>query len=458
MNSVWAVAKNTIRQALRMKIAIIFIVLLAILLPVMGFTIKGDGTLKGKLQTFISYGLSLTTFMLSILTIIISIYTLTSDIKQKQIFTVITKPIRRFQLIFGKLLGVVLLDLILIIPLFAILYGLTIAIPRFSNASLSELEQVKNEFFTARRYLTPQEPDVENEVRQTYENLEKSGQIEQYFRGSTKQGIFAELRHTLKLQKRAAPPGYELTWQFNKVRPAEPNANIFIKFKYDVSRNPPDMKIFGKWFVGDDRQLKYATGIKTPIYAIERQDLIRTVYEIEIPSDAVADDGYVSITFQNDPQFNSAVVIFPFEDGLELLYKNDSFTANYIRSVFIIFFRLLFLACLGTLAATFLTFPVAILFCFAIFFVGSISGFALESFDSLTKNVAAVYTYTIKLFVLLLPHLDEFDPNKFLIPARLLSWPLVLEYFGSLVCVRAGVIIILALIFFHRKELAKITV
>ena len=36
MRSIWAVATNTIKQAVRMKIAAVFIVLLLVLLPVMG--------------------------------------------------------------------------------------------------------------------------------------------------------------------------------------------------------------------------------------------------------------------------------------------------------------------------------------------------------------------------------------------------------------------------------------
>ena len=113
MRSIWAVAVNTIRQALRMKVAAVFTVMLIVLLPVMGLVMTGDGTLKGKLQTFVNYSLSLTTFLLCLLTIVVSTYSLAYDIKQKQIYTVITKPLRRFQLILGKLLGLILF----IIPL-----------------------------------------------------------------------------------------------------------------------------------------------------------------------------------------------------------------------------------------------------------------------------------------------------------------------------------------------------
>ncbi|MCJ7674955.1 MAG: hypothetical protein MUO33_07365, partial [Sedimentisphaerales bacterium] len=71
-------------------------------------------TAIGRIQSFISYGLGLVSFLLSVLTNIVSCYTLSYDIKYKQIYTVVTKPIRRFELIIGKVLGVVLLDLLLL--------------------------------------------------------------------------------------------------------------------------------------------------------------------------------------------------------------------------------------------------------------------------------------------------------------------------------------------------------
>jgi hypothetical protein len=73
MRSIWAVAVNTVKQALRLKIVAVFIVLLLVLLPVMGLKMTGDGTLKGRMQAFVSYGLSLTT-SLALLTIFTTAY------------------------------------------------------------------------------------------------------------------------------------------------------------------------------------------------------------------------------------------------------------------------------------------------------------------------------------------------------------------------------------------------
>jgi len=443
-----------------MKIAAVFVVLLIVLLPVMGVSMTGDGTLKGRLQTFVSYGLSLTNLLLCLLTIIVSIYTLTNDIKQRQIYTVITKPIRRFQLLLGKLLGVVLLNIALLVLFSAIIYAITVYTPKFYDASEADLIQVDNEFFTARAALTLPEVDVTGEVLETYEKLKKTGQLPPE---SGENEIKAELTRRKQLEKRAAVVGQWLVWEFNNVRvchglPARgktarmavPRESLFIRYKYDVSINPPDMQVYSRWDVGDNRQYP-------PAYeSFLCKDPIRTFRELEVPAYLVADDGYLAIRFLNVP-LNRTTVIFP-PDGLEVLYKADTFTANFVRVVLLILFRLVFLASLGTLAATFLSFPVAILFSLCIFFTATFSGFCLESFDYLGEKLTWVYYYTVRPLILLLPQFDKFNPAKFLVPARIVPWSLLAKVAGLMICIKAFLLLLLALLIFKFREIAKIII
>jgi len=457
MRSIWAVATNTIKQVLRMKVALVFIILLMVLLPVMGVSMTGDGTLKGRLQTFVSYGLSLTSLLLCLLTIIISIYSLTSDIDQRQIYTVVTKPIRRFQILLGKLLGVILLDVALLVLFSAVIYAITIYTPEFSNAPEAERIQVANEFYTARAGLTPAEVDVSQEVNDKYTELEESGQLDQVFQGMSRGEIIAQLTNQRKLAKRAAGVGYQLLWEFDNVKPLDPNENLFIRFKYDVAVNPPDLQVYSRWLAGDYRQIKYGTKIETRIYSFDRKDPVRTFREIEVPADAVAKDGYLAVGFLN-VHLNNTAVIFPLEDGLEVLYRADTFTGNFIRAVLLILFRLIFLACLGLLASTFLSFPVAILLCLVLFFTASLSGFVSESFNYLSANLSVLYSYTIKLIIRLLPQFDKFNPTKFLVPARLLSWYFLAECAAFMVCIKALLLLFVALLIFSYREIAKIII
>ena len=447
MHSIWAVATNTIKQALRMKIAAVFIVLLIVLLPIMGVSMTGDGTMKGRLQTFISYGLSLTNLLLCLLTVIISIYTLTSDIQQRQIYTVITKPIRRYQLLLGKLLGIVLMSTVLLALFSVIIYAITIYTPKIYDANEADLFQVDNEFFTARAALVPPLVDVTEEVLDTYKKLEKSGQLPPDMPRSK---IMDELTKRIQLKKRAAVVGERLIWEFDNVKVLDPNETVFIRFKYDASINPSDLRIYGRWDIGDSRQ--YPPVFRTFL----GKDPIRTFREIHVPASLIAEDGYLAVSFLNLP-LNDTTVIFP-PDGLELLYKADTFTANFIRAVLLIWLRLIFMASLGLLASTFLSFPVAILLYLCILFTATFSGFCLESFDYLGENLSWIYFYTVRPVILLLPQFDKFNPTEFLVSARLLSWSLLAEAAGLMICIKASILLLLALLIFKFREIAKIII
>ncbi len=451
MHSIWAIATNTIKQALRMKVAAVFLILLLILLPVMGFSATGDGTLKGRLQTFVSYGLSLTSLLLCLLTIIISIYSVASDIEQKQIYTVITKPIRRFEFLLGKLLGVILLDVILLSLFAVIIYTITIYTPEFLNTTEAERIQANNEFFTARAALTVPAVDVSRDVEDTYKKLEISNELPDNI---SREEIIARLTMQKQLAKRAADVGQVLVWEFDNVEPLA--QSMFIRFKYDVAVNPPDMQVYGRWFAGDYQYIKYGTESKTPIYDRVHKHSVRNFHEIAVPADVVPEHGHLAVAFLNAP-LNNTVIFFP-PDGIEVLYKADTFTGNFLRVVLLILFRLIFLACLGILASTFLSFPVAILLCLVLFSTACVSGFVIESFSFMSENISVIYSYTIKLVIQLLPKFDKFNPTKFLIPARLLSWSLLARCAAVMVCIKAFLLLLLALLIFSYREIAKIIV
>jgi hypothetical protein len=177
---------------------------------------------------------------------------------------------------------------------------------------------------------------------------------------------------------------------------------------------------------------------------------------VEFPADVVPEDGHLAIAFRNVPQ-NQSTVIFPM-DGLEVLYKADSFGANFFRAVLLILCRLIFLACLGLMTSTFLSFPVAVLFCLVLFFTASFSGFVIESFGYLSESVGVVYSYTLKWVIQLLPQFDKFNPTKALVPARLLPWSMLARCAAYMICIKASLVLLLALVIFSLREIARITV
>ncbi len=56
---------------------------------------------------------------------------------------------------------------------------------------------------------------------------------------------------------------------------------------------------------------------------------------------------------------NNTALLFPLDDGLEVLYRQGGFGLNYARGLGIIFCWMALLAALGLASASFLSFPVA---------------------------------------------------------------------------------------------------
>jgi hypothetical protein len=71
---------------------------------------------------------------------------------------------------------------------------------------------------------------------------------------------------------------------------------------------------------------------------------------------------------------NDTSLLFPLEDGMEVLYPEGGFALNFARGLGIIFCWLALLAALGLMAASFLSFPVAAFFSLAVLVIGLSGG------------------------------------------------------------------------------------
>ena len=93
-----------------------------------------------------------------------------------------------------------------------------------------------------------------------------------------------------------------------------------------------------------------------------------TFHEFEIPPNLFDSKGVLTIVFVNA---NNTTLLFPLEDGMEVLYPEGGFALNFARGLGIIFCWMALLAALGLAAASFLSFPVAAFFSLAVLVVGA---------------------------------------------------------------------------------------
>ena len=158
-----SIARHTIQQCLRMRVVGMFLVVVGLCLGVMPFAMTGDGTLTGRLKSFLTHGSSLLALALSILTIFLSIWVVTEDVRSRQVFSVAVKPVSRWQYILGRWLGICLLDAALLLIGALMILGLaqylrTGAVQE--PKSQMDRQMVETQVFTARRRVSPEPEDI----------------------------------------------------------------------------------------------------------------------------------------------------------------------------------------------------------------------------------------------------------------------------------------------------------
>ncbi len=113
-----AVARTTLAEGVRVKFASGFAALILIAVPLFWLTAEGDGTIKGRVQMFITYSLGFASFMLALLTIFFSCRSLYAEIASRQIYAIAAKPMPRWQFLAGKWVGVMSFNVVLLALVF----------------------------------------------------------------------------------------------------------------------------------------------------------------------------------------------------------------------------------------------------------------------------------------------------------------------------------------------------
>ena len=434
MKTVWAIARNLITEILRMKALVVFIVALTIVYTAVFALWLHDSTGRAdqKIQTFLSYSLSCTFALLSLLTIFISIASITRDIKRKEIFTITTKPVSRFCYLLGKLLGIAVFDLMLLIVSAGLIYGLTRLLQNTEPSTDDERNRLNELVLVARQAVKPVMPVIADEVHNRVEEIiaQKLRDEPQFYKNNP--ALINEMRHNLTpdiekqfiTAKTAVAPGGHIIFHFTDVNPVDrENGYVYIRYKADVSRNPEDLSIFGEWVFGPRDPVLFGGQM------MRTKDAIRTVHEFAVPVSAVSDQGDLYVAFRN-PTLNKFVsIIFPPDTGIEALYRVGGFEANFIRALIFIYLRLLFLALLGIAMGVWLSFPVGVLVILVVYVLGISSDFIS---DAMTWEAGEVRAGLVHAVMQLLPNFSAYDPIGLIEKGRLVSGNIPQDLFLAL--------------------------
>jgi len=432
-----AIAGLTWKAALRFKLFLVIAVLLLITVVGLPLVIKDDGTAQGFIQIILTYTLSCITVLLGLATLWLSCGTLARDIEECQIQVVATKPVARWQIWLGKWLGIVSLNAVLLAISGGSVYGLLLYRTAQKPAEVQAI--LHNEIMVARGSAreASNADEIESETDRILQGRLKSTPVDQADRAQLRKQIREMVRGDLQL----VPAGKPL--------------QLRVKFN---AANKSASGTYGAWWqIGDPKSPNVVR--LAPLHLAPD-----TFHEIPIPADLFDARGILTVTFVN---LNDTALLFPLDEGLEVLYPEGGFALNFARGLGIIFCWMAVLAALGLAAASLLSFPVATFFTLAVMLVVLASGTLADSVDS--GSVAAgdeesgIAGHSVADVVLIpafrgmlgvINLVKDFSPIDALSTGRSITWDELGLAFAQIVLLMGGILAGAGIFLFSRRELA----
>ena len=358
MGRIWAVARHMIADGIRMKIALIFIAIIIILLVALPLKVEGDGvTLKSRMQFFLAYTLGAVGFLCSLLTVFMSCKALDSEISQKQIFLVASKPIPRYHFFVGKWLGIVSLNGMLLILTWVSVLGFTWYLGGRPTTVDGDREALENEVLKVRHAVHMRPPDPEPAVKERMRQLREAGRLDDLDRAalSAKE---VQLRRDVIKAYRSLGPGERRRYTFKRLLLDRTDGGFLqIEVKPVASTGGDDYAFRVAYQCGDPNDQE-----RTMTLVGEQDLIVDRINTLWVPHSAVNDEGTLFVALGNmDVQHT---MVFESDENFRLLFGIGTFHWNLFRALSIIWCRLAFLAAVGLTMSSFLSFPVACMVCF----------------------------------------------------------------------------------------------
>jgi hypothetical protein len=449
-----AIAGLTWKAALRFRLFLAIAVLLLLAVVGLPILIKDDGTARGFTQILLTYTLSAITALLGISTLWLSCGTLARDIEECQIQVVATKPIARWQIWIGKWLGIISLNAALLVLSGACVYGLLLW--RATKLPVAERIILRNEVMVARGSIKP--PDVQAEIAKVAHTVLEDRLKHSPVTQADLPEVQKDIEEQVKAEYQVVPAGYIKTWEIKlasgKSLEGEP---LQLRIKFNAAQKTASGTLNGFWQVG-------VPG-KTQFWRSEAMSLAPdTFHEFEVPAGLADTNNVLTIAFAN---MNDTAVLFPLEDGMEVLYRQGSFGMNFARGLGIIFFWMALLAAIGLASASFLAFPVAAFLSLFIltmaFSAGTLTSVVsegtIDTNSGATSNpvisvLNRVIVPTFRVALKIINFARDFSPIDSLSSGRSITWGELGLAFVQIVLVLGGFFAVFGIFIFNRRELA----
>lgn len=464
MRRTLGIARLALAEGLRMRIVLVFLLVLVVLVVRMPFTLRGDETIAGRVQNFLAYALGAMSVLLSLITVFFSCATLAGEFRSKVLQSVVTKPVRRIEILLGKWLGVNVLVLIVIVAGGAAVYGLAYYLKSQPVQFERDRYKVRDVVWTARVAAKPTPPTEEADAaaRQIVKERIERGELPA---AGENDAIVAKRTELLRLQ-RVVPDGEVRLFEFKDLAPPDVEDAV-IQVRYKAIGQPltlDEMLEIGWVFCDPDTK----GWLSEPIFTREQSN---KTHQFLVHAGRVVKDGRAALMVLNPPsETDNTAFIFEGEKSLQILYTVGGFEQNFVRALAMLQLRMALLSAVALFFATFTSFPVAC-FCALSFYVICLgSPFWHESIganlgevidpkvDPFGRYGPAVRTVLVPLLWIAFPDFAKYDGIDLLIDGLTIPVSLMNATFWHTLGYGAALLLGVGWLIFANREIAEVQV
>lgn len=380
-----AVARTVVDEAIRMRAALVLLIVLVLSLPLLPLLLDAGERLEYRVQFLLTWALGSTTLLLGLLNVFLGCGSLSGDIDSNRIHMTLTKPLGRPEYLFGKWAGLLAVNALLVVVAGIGIYSFTRLLALSEATSQGDRYAVDEQVLTARQSVRPTHPSGDayaREVEKVIDELEKD--LPDAFK-KDRQGTRQTIREQYFRKWHTITPDKVSEYVFSGLTHAKrtsPIVHLRIRPYGEGSGYDRADVSFALWVNG--RPFPYRDGTHLP-YTLAGQ----TTHTIDIPTEAIDDKGVLRLTIENKNLLlpgatkPTTIGLVPGK-GLEVLEPVGSFGQNYLKCLFMVWLKLAMVAAVAVASATFLGFPMAVLLSLMIFLSAFGSGFVGDSLELYT--------------------------------------------------------------------------
>lgn len=477
-NPVTSIARNVLQEAVRMKVSLVFIVVMIFGLAALPLLLNENQPLRYRVQNFLQYGTSGSFMIIAVLVVLFSVMSVSGEQRTKQIWQTATKPVAAWQYVMGKWLGMAALSAALLGVSASGIFVFTeylrrqpaigeevAFVPKPGEMSSPDRILLETQVLTSRQSSEPAAPDIDYskleeqiqaKVEQEMANLLITGDSPSELeaeKAKARVRIRSDLIKGVGTSYRTIPPGLEQTYVFTGLSEAK-KLGKWLQFRYQIQSGGSEPNaVFKLTFAFPGVQAWQV--VEAPMDQSLKLDLSPAV---------INDDGEVVMQVFNgdvDTRIPNARPFTFTSNGLKIWYASGTFTGNYFRLMVVLWIKLLFLSMVGVCTATFLSFPVAAMVSFTVFWAAEGTRFltqALDSYQTTTQTGQTIWFNTIISYIAetitnVFATYGNLRPTTRLVEGEHLSW-LSLAGGSTLVLLWCAALFALGVFIFKRRELA----